>query len=105
VQLSLVRGGRIVSRGGTAVRAGVTGYKLKLPKRTKAGKYTVKATYTPAGGAAKTTRIAITLTGKSGAARASASVARPGAAVGRGPVAMPDGEFHGRRPARTFAAR
>ena len=102
VQLSLVRAGRIVSRGGTAVRVGLTGYKLKLPKRAKAGRYTIKATYAPTGGAAKTTKVAITLTGKAGAARASASGAKPGGAVDGGPVAMPDGEFHGRRPARTF---
>ncbi len=105
VQLSLVRAGRIVSRGGAAVGEGVTAYKLKLPKRAKAGKYTIKATYTPAGGSAKTTKVAVTLTGKAGAARAAASLAEPGAAVGRGPVALPDGEFHGRRPARTFGVR
>ena len=53
VQLSLVRGGRVVCRGGTAVVAGTTAYKLKLPKGVKAGRYTIKATYTPAGGASQ----------------------------------------------------
>ena len=104
VQLSLVRGGRVIARGGTAVPAGSKAYKLKLPKGAKAGKYTIKATYTPAGGAAKTTTTtrAITLTGKAGAARASASAVSPRSEVERGPVALPDGSFHGRRPARTF---
>ena len=104
VQLALVRGGRIVSRGGTAVVAGTSAYKLKLPKGIKAGRYTIKATYTTAAGAAKTTSRAITLTGKAGAKRASLA-SRPGSTVGSGPVAMPDGTFHGRRPARTFAVR
>jgi hypothetical protein len=102
VQLSLIRGGRVLARGGTTVAAGSKAYKLKLPKGTKAGRYTIKATYTPAGGAAKTTTRAITLTGKAGAARASASAVAPRSEVERGPVAMPDGTFHGRAPARTF---
>jgi plastocyanin len=104
VQLALVRGGRIVARGGTSVVAGTSAYKLKLPKRTKAGRYTIKVTYTTASGAARTASRAITLTGKARAKRASLA-ARPGSAVGRGPVGMPDGTFHGRRPARTFAVR
>jgi hypothetical protein len=61
-------------------------------------------TYTPASGAAKTAIRAITLTGKAGAKRARLA-SRPGSTVGSGPVAMPDGTFHGRRPARTFAVR
>ena len=104
VQLALVRGGRIVSRGGAAVAAGTSAYKLKLPKGAKAGRYAIKATYTPAGGSARTSSRAITLTGKAGAKRASIA-SRTASAVDGGPVAMPDGSFHGRRPARTFAAR
>ena len=102
VQLSLVRGGRVISRGATAVGTGTKAYKLELPKGAKAGRYTIKATYMPAGGAAKTTTRAITLTGKAGASRASASAVSPRSEVERGPVAMPDGTFHGRKPARTF---
>jgi plastocyanin len=101
VQLSLVRGGRVISRGGTAVGTGTKAYKLKLPRGAKAGRYTIKATYTPTGGAAKTTTRAIALTGKAGALRASASVGSR-SEVERGPVAMPDGTFHGRKPARMF---
>jgi len=103
VQLALVRAGRIVSRGGTAVVAGTSAYKLKLPRGVKAGRYTIKATYTTASGA-KTASRAITLTGKAGAKRASLA-SRPGSTVGSGPVAMPDGTFHGRKPARTFDVR
>jgi PKD repeat protein len=102
VQLQLVRGSRVLSRGGTVVVEGRSAYKLKLPKGTKAGRYTIKATYTPTGGSAKRTSRAITLTGKARASRASASAVAPRSAVDGGPVAMPDGTFHGRRPARTF---
>ena len=65
-------------------------------------RYAIKATYTPAGGAARTTTRSITLTGKAGPARASASAVSPRSELERGPVTMPDGTFHGRKPARTF---
>jgi plastocyanin len=104
VQLALLRGGRVVSRGGVAVSAGTSSYALKLPKGTKAGRYAIKATYTPASGAPRTAGRTITLTGKPAARRARIA-SRPGATVGRGPVALPDGAFHGPRPARTFAVR
>ena len=104
VQLALVRAGRIVSRGGTAVAAGTSAYELKLPKGVKAGRYTIKAIYTTVTGAARTAGRAITLTGKARAKRASLAP-RPGSTVEGGPVAMPDGTFHGRKPARTFAVR
>ncbi len=101
VQIALVRGGKVISRGGTVVVAGTSSYKLKLPKNTKAGRYTIKVTFTPKGGTATTTSRAIRLTGKASASRASAS-SKPGAEVGRGPAGMPDGTFHGRKPSRTF---
>jgi plastocyanin len=102
VQLQLVRGSRVISRGGTVVVEGASAYKLKLPKGTKSGRYTIKATYTPTGGAAKRTSRAITLTGKARASKASASAVAPRSTVDGGPIAMPDGTFQGRRPARTF---
>jgi plastocyanin len=105
VQLQLVRGSRVISRGGTVVVEGASAYKLKLPKATKAGRYTIKATYTPTGGTAKKTSRAITLTGKARASRASASAVAPRSTVDGGPVGMPDGTFQGRRPARTFKVR
>jgi PKD repeat protein len=106
VQLQLVRGGRVLSRGGTVVVEGRSAYKLKLPKGAKAGRYAIKVTYTPTGGAATRTSRAITLTGRAtGAKRAKASSVEPGRTVDGGPVGMPDGTFHGRKPARTFAVR
>ena len=49
-------------------------------------------------------RASLTLTGKASARRASAS-SIPGVEVGAGPRALPDGRFHGARPARTFKVR
>ena len=106
VQLQLVRGSRVLSRGGTVVVEGRSAYKLKLPRGTMAGRYAIKATYRPTSGAASRTSRSITLTGRAGATRArAASAAEPGRKVAGGPVGMPDGTFHGRRPARTFAVR
>ncbi|HET8951781.1 MAG TPA: PKD domain-containing protein, partial [Solirubrobacteraceae bacterium] len=105
VQLLLVRGSRMISRGGTVVLEGASAYKLKLPKGTRSGRYTIKATYTPTGGSAKRTSRAITLTGKARASKASASAVAPRSTVDGGPVAMPDGTFQGRKPARTFKVR
>jgi len=46
----------------------------------------------------------LTLTGKASASRAGASSV-PGIEVGPGPRALPDGRFHGDRPARVFKVR
>jgi hypothetical protein len=75
---------------------GTADYRFKLPKRTKAGRYTLKATY----GTVTVSR-ALKLTGKAAARRSSL----PGMAVGVGPRALPDGRFHGARPERTFKVR
>jgi PKD repeat protein len=99
VQLALVRGGRVVSRGATGVAAGTRSYRLKLPKRAKAGAYTLKATYSPDGAPAMTVSRKLTLTDKAVAQRARVA-ARGRAKLEGGPVALPDGRFHGRRPAR-----
>jgi hypothetical protein len=97
VQLALARGKRVIVRAGVRLDAdGTADYRLKLPKGSRAGRYTLKATY----GAVTTSR-RITLTGKT-AARTSL---RPGVELGRGPRALPDGRFHGDRPARTFKVR
>ena len=94
VQLWLLRGGRMVARASVKLAAdGTADYRLKLPKGTKAGRYTLKATY----GTITVSR-SLTLTGKTSARKSS-----PGdAAVGAGPRALPDGRFHGALPARTF---
>jgi plastocyanin len=97
VQLALARGKRVIARAGVRLDAdGTADYRLKLPKGSRAGRYTLKATY----GAVTTSR-RITLTGKT-AARTSL---RPGVELGRGPRALPAGRFHGDRPARTFKVR
>jgi plastocyanin len=104
VQLALVRGGRVIARGGTAVAAGTKAYRLKLPKRAKPGAYALKATYAPDSGAAVSVSRTVRLTGKPAARRA--RVAAHGAPrLHGGPVALPDGRFHSKRPARTFAVR
>ena len=105
VSLALVRSGRVFAQGSRAVgEAGTYGYVLQLPKRAKAGAYSLKATYTPAGGRAATKTRKVTLAGKAKARGARASSGLGGKLAGA-PRALPDGRFHGERPARTFAAR
>ena len=72
---ALVRSGRVVARGSKAIGAGTASYKLKLPRKAKAGKYVLKVTFTPTGGKASTKTIKVKLAGKAKAARASASAA------------------------------
>ena len=99
VQLTLARGNRVIARAGVRLdEDGTADYRLKLPKRSQAGRYTLKATYGTVSASRK-----ITLTDKSARrARASAS---PAVQVGRGPRALPNGRFHGVRPPRTFKVR
>jgi plastocyanin len=100
VQLVLARGNRVIARAGVRLdEDGTADYRLKLPKGSKSGRYTLKATY----GAVTASR-KITLTGKSPARRARTS-AGSRVELGRGPRALPDGRFHGDRPARTFKVR
>ena len=100
VQLALTRGSRVVARAGVRLdEDGTADYRLKLPKGSRAGSYTLKATYRTITASRK-----LTLTGGSSARRARTS-SRPGTAVGRGPRALPDGRFQGDRPARTFNVR
>jgi hypothetical protein len=103
---ALVRSGRVIARGSKALDAGTTTYKLKLPRKVKAGRYVLKVTFTPAGGRATTTTRKVTLTGKAKARKARASAAAHGARVsGAGaPVGLPNGVFHGERK-RSFVPR
>jgi hypothetical protein len=105
VQLSLARRARVIARAGVTLDPdGTADYRLKLPKGSRAGRYTLKASYQPAGGQPITASRKLTLTGKSSARRARTS-SRLGVELGRGPRALPDGRFHGDRPARTFKVR
>ena len=105
VQLSLARGARVIARA--AVRLdedGTADYRLKLPKGSKAGRYTLKATYQPPAGQAISASRKVTLTGKASARRARTS-SRAGVVLDGAPRALPDGRFDGDRPARTFKVR
>jgi len=100
VQLALARGAHVIARASVRLDAdGTADYRLKLPNGAKAGTYTLKATYRGI-----TVSRRLTLTGKPSARHARAS-ALPGVAVGPGPLALPDGRFHGPRPASTFKVR
>jgi plastocyanin len=103
VSVALVRSGRVLAKGTKTVGEGTTAYKLKLPRKAKAGRYTLKVTFKPAGGTATTTTRKVTL-GKAKAGKASA--ASHGARVsGAGaPVGLPNGVFHGKRT-RSFTPR
>jgi plastocyanin len=103
---ALVRSGRVVARGSKAIGAGTASYRLKLPRKAKAGKYVLKVTFTPTGGNAHTKTIKVRLAGKATAATASASAAGRRARVsGAGaPVGLPNGAFHGTRK-RSFTPR
>ena len=63
VQLALTRGTRVVARASVKLAAdGTADYRLKLPKGTKAGRYTLKATYRTISASRS-----LTLTGKASA--------------------------------------
>lgn len=94
-QFALIRGGRIAAKSGLNVtKPGSLGFKLKLPKRLKPGRYSLKITFTPKGAArASTKTIAITFSAaKKKPARTSRAVVAGGPVLGNVPPAvMPDG--------------
>jgi plastocyanin len=103
--VALVRSGRVIARGSKAIAAGTTTYRLKLPRKAKAGRYVLKVTFTPAGGRASTSMLKVTLAGKVKAGKASApGVHAPRVSAAGAPVALPDGRFHGVRK-RSFVPR
>ncbi len=63
---ALVRSGRVIARGSKAIAAGTSTYRLKLPRKAKAGRYVLKVTFTPQGGRATTSTLKVTLAGKQG---------------------------------------
>ena len=103
---ALVRSGRVIARGSKAIGAGTASYKLKLPRKAKAGKYVLKITFTPKGGKASTRTIKVRLAGKATAATASASAAgrRARVSAAGAPSGLPNGVFHGTRK-RSFVPR
>ena len=104
VSVALVRNGRVIARGSKSIAEGTATYKLKLPRKAKAGRHTLKVTFKPTGGEAITETVKVQLTGKAKKAKASAAGARRAASLSGGPVALPDGRFHGTRK-RSFAPR
>ena len=87
--------------------SGTTSYRLKLPRKAKAGRHVLKVTFTPSGGEAATTSVKVTLTGKAAKARkarASAAGNRARVSGAGAPVALPDGKFRGERK-RSFTPR
>jgi plastocyanin len=102
---ALVRSGRVVARGSKAIGAGTASYKLKLPRKAKAGKYVLKVTFTPTGGKASTKTIKVKLAGKAKAAKASTSAGhRARVSAAGAPSGLPNGVFHGTRK-RGFVPR
>ena len=104
MSVALLRNGRVIARGSKSIAEGTATYKLKLPRKAKAGRHTLKVTFKPTGGEAITESVKVQLTGKAKKANASAAGARRAARLSGGPVALPDGRFHGTRK-RSFAAR
>ena len=100
---ALVRSGRVIARGSKAVAEGTSAYKLKLPPQSQ-GRALLAEGHLPADRRSRDhADPEVQLTGKARAARAAAAGARVPRLAG-GPVALPDGRFHGRRTP-TFAPR
>jgi PKD domain len=108
VAVALVRNGRVLARGSKAIAAGTASYKLKLPRKAKAGRHTLKVTFKPTGGEAITESLKVKLTGKRKAGAATASTARAAkrrVSAAGAPSGLPNGAFHGASRKRTFAPR
>lgn len=94
---ALVRGGRIASKAGlTITKPGSLGFKLKLPKKFRPGKYSLKITFLPAGGSnASVKSITITFAAaKAKAGSATAPVTDSAALIhGTGPRLLPTAGF------------
>ena len=108
VSVALVRNGRVVARGSKAIAEGTRSYKLKLPRKAKAGRHTLKVTFKPTGGEAITETVKVKLTGKARKASASAAGARratrrrrrPGRPAGRQVPRHAQAQLRAARPRR-----
>lgn len=88
VDLALVRGSRVVAKTAATFKfAGTFGLKMKLPRTLKAGRYSLRITYTPRSGAPskKTLKLKVVAPKKKRAGRAVASSGRPRLS-GRAPI-------------------
>ena len=112
VSVALVRNGRVVARGSKSIAEGTATYKLKLPRKAKAGRHTLKVTFKPTGGEAITETVKVQLTGKAKKAKASAAgarraarlVRRPGRAAGRRVPRHAQAQLRAARPRRCVAS-
>jgi plastocyanin len=95
VSLALVRGGRIAAqRTANIAGAGTVGFKLRLPKKLKAGAYQLKISFQPQGAAkatTKTVRMTFTAAKKKKKAKARAAVAVPLVDAAGAPRGLPTG--------------
>ena len=79
VDLALVRGSRVVAKAAATFKfASTFGLKMKLPKKLKAGKYSLRVSYTPRSGAAtkKTLKLKVVAPKKKKRARGAVASAR-----------------------------
>ena len=106
VQLALARGNRVIVRAGVQLdEDGTADYRLKLPKGSRAGRYTLQGDLHAARPPGDH-RVAEAHADRQGVVPARARELRaPPWRSARGPRALPDGRFHGDRPARTFKVR
>jgi hypothetical protein len=96
---ALIRSGRIAARAALKItKPGSLGFRLKLPKKLKAGRYSLKISFKPTGASkasVKTIKVTfIKATKKKKAKRATAARAARGSAAkvaGAGPARIPDG--------------
>jgi hypothetical protein len=106
---ALVRSGRIVSKAGlTITKPGSLGFRLKLPKSLKAGRYSLKISFTPKGASkasVKTISVTFLKASKKKAKKASVAGSHDSAAhvTGAGPARIPNGTVP--RSLRRAAAR
>ena len=94
---ALVRAGRIVARAGVNItRPGSIGFRLKLPKTPRAGRYSLKISFTPTGASrASVKTIKLTFVGPAKKAGRAAAVtgADQAAVTGAGAARVPDGSI------------
>ena len=103
-----MRSGRVLARGSKAIAAGTSTYRLKLPRKAKAGRYVLKVTFTPQGGTASTSTRKVTLAGKAKQGRPGERLRRPraarlrrrraGRAAGRQVPRRPQAQLRAARP-------
>ncbi len=99
-QFALVRGGRIAAQGGiTITKPGTLGFRLKLPKKLKAGSYSLRITFTATGASkASVKTIRITFTAAKKKKKPRRSTAQAASAAPRVSAGVPASPAVGARP-------